>query len=90
MSSIALDPEFAQHLLRIIDISEKDLDRLVAELLVHWSETVEEFVRRHHRELQGAGVPNRLVYGQIGQELKARPVRTPELSVRQVRRIIYG
>lgn len=90
MSGAALTPEFAQHLLRIVDIEEKDLEKIVDELVEHWSETTDEFVRRRHRELQRAGVPNRLVYGQIAEELQLRPVRSAPLSVRQVRRIIYG
>ncbi|MCO4772087.1 MAG: hypothetical protein KDA24_18790 [Deltaproteobacteria bacterium] len=66
------------------------LDKIVAELRDHWSETAADFVRRRHRELQRAGVPNRRVYGQIARELEARPVRSPELSERQIRRLIYG
>lgn len=90
MTRAALTPEFRQHLLRIVDIDEKDLDKLVQELLDHWTESVEQFVRRRHRELQGAGVPNRLVYARLTQELRYRPVRANALSVRQIRRIIYG
>ena len=90
MSTRALSPAFIQHLLRVVDVSERDLQKLVLELVDHWSETTEEFVLRRHRELQREGVPNRVVYGQIADELIGRPVRVDPLTVRQVRRIIYG
>ena len=90
MTRTALSPEFIRHLLRIVDIGERDLDKLIQELLEHWSESVEEFVRRRPRELQDSGLPNRLVYGQIAEEVTHRPVRAGPLSIRQIRRIIYG
>jgi hypothetical protein len=89
-SKPALDPAFRRFLLRIVDISERELDKLASELRFHWSETVEEFVTRRHRELQRQGVPNRDVYGRIAEELETRPFRSRPRSERQIRRIIYG
>lgn len=85
-----LSPEFREYLLRVVDLSEPLLDKLVGELRDHWSETAGEFVRRRHKELQRQGTPNRLIYGRIVEELARRPVLSPALSERQVRRIIYG
>jgi len=90
VSKVLLAPEFSQRLLRIVDIEPKELDKLVDELVEHWSETLGEFVRRRHRELQNEGVPNREVYVQIARELQQRPIRADVLSVRQIRRLIYG
>ena len=59
----ALDPSFRRFLLGIVDISERELDKVVSELRFHWSETVEEFVTRRHRELQRQGIPNRAFAG---------------------------
>lgn len=86
----SLSPEFREYLLRVVDLPEPLLDKIVGELKDHWSETAAEFVRRRHRELQRGGVPNRKVYGLIKEELANRPVRAPHLSERQIRRIIYG
>jgi hypothetical protein len=86
----ALEPGFREHLLGIADISERDLDKLVEELMDHWSETVEVWVRRRHAQLQLRGVPNRLVYGTLVRELGNRPFAPQPLSERQVRRILYG
>ncbi len=86
----ALGPGFREYLLGIVDVSERDLDKLVEELLDHWSESVAEYVGRRHRELQRRGLPTRLVYGRIAQELEDRRFRPLPLSERQVRRRIYG
>jgi hypothetical protein len=86
----ALEPGFRRFLLGVIDISERDLDKLVDELLDHWSETTNEYVARRHRELQHAGVPNRDVYGQVALELGERRFGARPMTLRQIRRRIYG
>ena len=90
MPSPGLDPGFREYLFGIVDVSERDLEKLVSELLHHWSETVEEFVRRRHRELQRQGVRTRNIYGRIAAELSDRPFREKPRSESQVRRMIYG
>ena len=86
----ALTAEFREHLLRICDVTERDLDKLVDEVIVHWSECTEEYVRRRHRELQRSGLANRDIYKQIGIELTRRPFASSGLTERQIRRLIYG
>jgi hypothetical protein len=86
----ALDPTFRGFLLRILDLSERQLDKVASELLFHWSETVEEYVARRHRELQRQGVPNRTLYGLVAAELEERPFRAEPRTERQIRRMIYG
>ena len=87
---LPLSPEFRDHLLGIVNVPERELDKVVADLLDHWSETVEGFIMRRHRELQRAGIPHRIAYGQIAADLKSRRFRASALSERQIRRIIYG
>ncbi len=90
MDAASLDPGFRDYLLRIVDVSERQLDKLLVELMDHWSETQEQHVLRRHRELQRDGVPNRLVYGLIRQELPSRRFAQRLMTERQVRRLIYG
>jgi hypothetical protein len=71
-------------------VSRGQATRLVDEVLAHFSETPEEFVRRRHRELQAAGVANAVSFAAIGAELAQRRVAGPRLSERQIRRMIYG
>jgi hypothetical protein len=86
----AVDASFRDYLLGIIDVKERDLDKLIDELLHHWAETEEEFVRRRHRELMRQGSPAAATYGRIATELRRRPVRVAPRSERQIRRLIYG
>lgn len=71
-------------------MSPGEAQRLVADVLAHFTETTEDFVRRRHRELQRRGVPGAQSYAVIGRELTQRRVRPPQLSERQIRRVIYG
>ena len=65
--------------------------RRVAEDVTSWfSETVEEFVRRRHRELQRAGLANDEIFARIAIEVEAWRFRAAPLSARQLRRIVYG
>ena len=85
-----LDPGFREYLLGIADVSERDLDKLASDLHHHWSETVEEYVRRRHRELQRQRIPTREIYGIIQGELTHRRFGVRGRSERQIRRLIYG
>lgn len=67
-----------------------DAERTVAEVLDYFSETTESFVRRRHRELQRGGMANAQSLSAIAAELPRRRVAPPQLSLRQIRRVIYG
>jgi hypothetical protein len=71
-------------------ISREEAARLVDDVLAFFSETTEEFIRRRHRELQRDGVTNVASLALIGRELAGRRVAPPQLSERQIRRVIYG
>ena len=86
----ALDAGFRAHLLGILDISGRELDKLVEELQDHWSETREQYVLRRHGELQREGVPNRRIYGILQREIRDRRFAPRPMTDRQVRRLIYG
>tara|TARA_Y100001968_G_C19206294_1_gene642459 strand:+ start:445 stop:726 length:282 start_codon:yes stop_codon:yes gene_type:complete len=88
--SAPLSPAFRNHLLSIVNITESELDKIVSNLVDHWSETLSEFVTRRHKELQRSRIPNRIAYGRICDEVSARRFPIAPLSERQVRRILYG
>lgn len=67
-----------------------EAQRLIDDVLAHFSETTEAFVRRRHRELQREGVANAQSFARIARELASRRVAPPRLSERQIRRVIYG
>jgi len=64
--------------------------RVVADVVDALAEPVDEVVRRRHRELQARGMANAEIFDRIVEELRVRPVAAPPLTVRQVRRTIYG
>lgn len=86
----AVPDDLVAHLVRTTPLSESEARRVVAEVLGYFDEPVERFVRRRHRELHERGLRNEQIYPLISAELSARRVVPPELSPRQLRRLIYG
>ena len=86
------DGEFAPLLYHLVGtgLDRGDAERTVAEVLDYFSETTESFVRRRHRELQHDGLRNAESLSRIAAELPQRRVAPPQLSLRQIRRVIYG
>lgn len=86
----AVPDELVAHLVRTTPLSLSEAQRVVAEVLGYFDEPVEQFVRRRHRELHGRGLRNEQIYPLISAELSGRRVVPPQLSTRQLRRLIYG
>jgi hypothetical protein len=82
--------ELLAHLTRTSPLGPGEAARVVAEVLAYFSESTEEYVRRRHGELQARGLTNEKIFARIGPELAARRVTAPQLSTRQLRRIVYG
>ena len=78
------------HLAHTSPLSQGEAARVVAEVLGYFDESVEEFVRRRHRELKTGGLTNEQVFARIAAELPGRRVAPPQLSLRQLRRLVYG
>ncbi len=66
------------------------LGRVVAEVVEHHREPVEQLVRRRHRELQALGLSNAAIWLAMSEELAVRVVAPPQFTERQLRRIVYG
>jgi hypothetical protein len=64
--------------------------RVVADVIAYFGETAEEYVRRRHGELRDRQRKNEEIWPQIAAELGGRRFGVPELSERQLRRIVYG
>ena len=82
--------ELVGYLARSGSLTPSQAARLVDDVLAYLGETVEEFVRRRHAELQRGGAANRDIFERIGAELGGRRFRAAPLSERQIRRLIYG
>lgn len=82
--------DLIDHLTRSTPLQRGEALRVVQDVLAYFDETTEEFVRRRHRELQGQGLVNAVIFEQISTDLRYRAVAPPELSLRQLRRLVYG
>lgn len=78
------------YLVRSTPLGRGEAARVVLDVLAYFGESVEEFVRRRHRELRAAGLGNEAIFQLIAEELPRRAVAPPTLSLRQLRRIVYG
>ncbi len=89
-ASASLQP-LLDHLAQVSRLSPAEAEKLVAEVIAFFRETPEEFVRRRHRELkQAEGWSNERIFETIEDELRGQVFAAPELSQRQIRRMIYG
>jgi hypothetical protein len=82
--------DLIDHLVRSTALQRGEAGRVVLDVLAYFDEKTDEFVRRRHRELQSGGLANTEIFERIAAELPHRSVAPPELSLRQLRRIVYG
>lgn len=78
------------HLSRTTSLRPGEAARVVADVLAYFGESAEDFVRRRHGELKARGLTNEQIFERVAAELPQRRVAPPELSLRQLRRIVYG
>ena len=84
------DPDLIARVAGSTGLSDSEAARVIGDVLAHYREPVEEYVRRRHARLQLHGTRNPQIYQTIAEELHERLVAAPPLSERQLRRIIYG
>ncbi|MYT30529.1 hypothetical protein [Streptomyces sp. MspMP-M5] len=82
--------DLIDHLVRSTPLQRGEAARVVLDVLAYFDETTEGFVRRRHRELQSQGLRNEAIFERIAHELPHRAVSPPPLSLRQLRRLVYG
>ena len=82
--------DILDYLVRTSRLTRSEAVRVVDEVLSVMNETPEEFIRRRHLALQAQGLANDEIFPRLRSELGAWRFRADELSVRQLRRIVYG
>ncbi|MFD9814735.1 hypothetical protein [Streptomyces sp. NPDC059080] len=82
--------DLVDHLVRSTPLQRGEATRVVLDVLAYFDETTEAFVRRRHRELQSQGLRNDAIFERLRQELPHRAVTPPDLTARQLRRMVYG
>lgn len=90
MAKVYLDEQFKNYLISTYPVDASLLDHLLEDLGEYFSKDVSEFISLRHQELHREGMKNDQIYGQIQIELKERRFAGPDMSIRQIRRAIYG
>ncbi len=90
MNSDANCDDLVRHLSATLGLEPALAARVIGETMAYLDESVEQYVQRRHRELQSEGVSNPQAFERIRGEVAARRFATQALSIRQVRRLIYG
>ena len=84
------DPALVDHVVAGTGLTPAEARRLIEDVVAFHAETVESYVRRRHAELKTYGAKNPEIFARIAAELPALVVAAPELTERQLRRIVYG
>ncbi len=84
------DPDLVSHLVATTSMTEGEAARVIEDVVAFHAQPVEHYVRERHAHLKTYGVRNPEIFALIAEELEQRVVAPPQLSERQLRRIIYG
>ena len=90
VAPVPVDQNLVDHVVASTGLAPGEAARVVEDVVAYYAEPVEEFVRRRHHHLKTFGAKNPEIFGRISEELADRVVAAPELSERQLRRIVYG
>lgn len=90
MPTTDADVDLVDRIATTTGLSHPEARRVIDDVLSWYAEPVEVVVRRRHGELQRHGVRNVQAFPRIAAELSDRLVAPPPLSLRQLRRMIYG
>ena len=83
--------QLINHLCQSSNLSVSQAQRIIDEVISYFSETPENYVRRRHREIkQDTGLANAQIFACIEAEMPQLVFAAPVLTLRQIRRIIYG
>ncbi|GAA5105994.1 hypothetical protein GCM10023339_02460 [Alloalcanivorax gelatiniphagus] len=84
------DPALVAHVVATTSLTPGEAARVVEDVIAFHAQSVEDYVRQRHAHLKTYGVRNPEIFALIAEELRARVVAPPQLSERQLRRIVYG
>jgi hypothetical protein len=82
--------DLARYLAASTGLPQPTTARVIADVNAYYDETVEEYVRRRHAELRRKSRKNDQIWPEIAAELPGRRFRAPDLTGRQLRRMVYG
>lgn len=86
---VFVDPRLLEHVRDTSGLTEPEARRVVEDVIAFLAEPLERRVRRRHAELKTRGWKNDAIFAEVQHELAGSVVAAPELSQRQLRRVIY-
>jgi hypothetical protein len=86
----AVDDDLVRRVADSLGIQTSEAARVIGEVIAYYHEPLESVIRRRHAACKLRGMTNDQIYPLLVTELADRVVAAPELSERQIRRIIYG
>lgn len=90
MANLTSPSELLEHICNHSSLTPGEADRLVQEILAFYDESAALFIRRRHHDLQKSGMSNSAIYESIECELVYRRFTAEPMTIRQIRRAIYG
>jgi hypothetical protein len=82
--------DLARYLAASTGLPQPTTVRVVKDVNAYYDETVEDYVKRRHAELRRKSRKNDEIWPEIAAELAHRRFTAPDLTERQLRRIVYG
>ena len=82
--------DLVRHVARSTGLDEATASRVVADVIAYFGQTVEEYVIQRHESLKSRNRKNDEIWPLIMAELGQRRFPAPDLSERQLRRMVYG
>ncbi len=85
-----IDAELVDRVVATTNLGPREARRVVEDVVDFYAEPVADYVRRRHAQLQAYGARNPEIFARISAELRHRVVAAPDLTERQLRRLVYG
>ena len=82
--------DLVRHVAMTTGLDDATAERVVADVVAYFGQTVEEFVKQRHAELKDKSMRNDEIWPSLTTELARHRIAAPELTERQLRRIVYG
>lgn len=89
-SNMESEKDLVNHICRRYGLDANLAERIHEDIMMAYELTLEEWIRSRHIQLQKRGLKNSEIYSILMEELKKRRFAAEPLSLRQIRRLIYG
>lgn len=84
------DPALVSHVVATTSLTPGEAARVIEDVIAYHAQVVEDYVRERHALLKTYGAKNPEIFARIAEELRERVVAAPDLTERQLRRIVYS